>query len=278
MNFAFKHIVAALAFVAAGATNAANVSIDTDGTTEQNGIKVSATSELQFSHGLMQFLANQPSPAGVTPYGNATLTKKDPCGDCVYPDEVTPGDIGPLRYFVGAPVVNLTHDTVTGKLSEVDSVDGVRLSLDTSLPHGVAGGWAEVGELDVQFQADGSAQVFGKISGQRLGASSAVNYSGLMFTVAAADVHNATFNSAPGTYDTTLNNLVLSQPASQALVTSWGLSSAGSARSDWTVAGANFGNLRYSVTVTTAVPEPSTYLLMGVGLLGLGLMARRRAN
>lgn len=278
MNLAFKHTVAALAFVATGAAHAANVSIDTDGATAQNGILVSATGELQFSHGLMQFLANQPSPAGVTPYGSATLTKKDPCGDCVYPDEYTPGDIGPLRYFVGTPVVKLTHDTVTGKLSEVVSVDGVKLSLERSSPHGVAGGWAEVGELGVRFQADGSAQIFGTISGQRLGASSAVNYSGLMFTVAAADVHNATFNSTPGTHDTTLNNLVLSQPASQALVASWGLSSNSPGLADWTVAGANFGNLRYSVTVTTAVPEPSTYLLMGVGLAGLGLLARRRAK
>lgn len=274
MSFAFKPIVAALAFAATGAAHAANVSIDTDGATAQNGILVSATSELQFSHGLMQFLANQPAPAGVNPYGNATLTQKDPCADCVY----EPDDIPPPHYFVGTPVNNLTHDTATGKLLQMVSVDGVQISLDRSLETGAAGGWAKLGELDVQFQVDGSAKIFGQVSGQRLGASSAVNYSGLMFTVAAADVHNATFNSAPGTHDTTLNNLVLSQPAFQALAASWGLSSTGPSLADWTVAGADFGNLRYSVTVTTAVPEPSTYILMGVGLAGLFLMARRRTE
>lgn len=278
MNFAIRHIVAATAFVATGAANAANVSIATDGTTEQNGITVSATSELQFSYGLMKYLATTPNPAVVTPYGAATLTKKDPCGDCAYEQEYTPGEFDHLHYFVGAPVNSLTHDTATGKLVQMVSVDGVKVSLEKSLTTGAAGGWATFGELDVRFQADGSAQIFGQIAGQRLGAPSTVNHSGLLFTVAAANVHNATFNSAPGTYETTLDNLVLSDNAFQALAASWGLSAAGLSRLDLQTVGANFGNLRYSVTVAAAVPEPSTYLLMGFGLAGLGLVARRRAK
>ncbi|WP_338440148.1 PEP-CTERM sorting domain-containing protein [uncultured Aquabacterium sp.] len=49
--------------------------------------------------------------------------------------------------------------------------------------------------------------------------------------------------------------------------------------------GAGFGTIVSKITViatpnvvTPAIPEPSTYALMGLGLVGIGLVARRRAN
>ena len=46
---------------------------------------------------------------------------------------------------------------------------------------------------------------------------------------------------------------------------------------------ADYGTIESSITVTAAkvtpvVPEPSTYALMGLGLVGISLVARRRAK
>lgn len=274
MKFAFKSIVVAAAFVAAGVANAASVTVVADGTTVQNGFKVSAVGELEFSTLLMGALKTPNPPVAVAPYGGATLSS----GTRTETDEF--GEVNVVQYhIVGSTVTGLTYDDVTGKVSNVISVGGAAQTMDKNQAIGAVGGSARVGELDVRFQADNSVQIFGTITGQRLGASSAVNYSGLLFTVAAANVSGATtFQNAAGVYETTLSKLALSDAAFTALVQSFGLSSTGLGYDALRKATANFGDLNSTITVTAAIPEPSTYALMGVGLVGLGLMARRRAK
>lgn len=271
MKFAYKSMIVAAAFVAAGAATAAPVNVVTDGTTVYDGFTVTGEGALSFSTLLMGALNTPNPPVAVSPYGGASLTQ----GTRTEVDEF--GEPYQVDYhIVGSSITNLTYDDVTGAVSQVISVGGASQSMAKNTAIGASGGQASVGELDVRFQADGHVDIYGVITGQRLGAATSVNYSGLLFTVLASDVSGATtFNNAAGVYETTLSNLALSSGGFNALVQSFGLSSTGLGYSALQKATANFGNLNSTITVT-AVPEPSTYVLMGVGLLGMGLMARRR--
>lgn len=273
MKFAFKSIVVAAAFVAAGAANATSVVVD--GTTNNGGFTVEGRGALEFSELLMGALIT--GNVAVTPFGEgATIgsvvrTGVDDFGDAY---EYT-------ALIADADVTSLNFDAATGKVINVQSVGGAAQQMVANAGIKATGGSAQVGNLDVRFLASGDVEIYGTITGQRLGASTAVNYSGLVFTASAADVTGATsFAAAPGVYQTTINNLASTTGAFNALVQSFGLASTGLGYSALEKATANFGTLNSTLTVTAvaAIPEPSTYALMGLGLVGIGFAARRRAK
>lgn len=270
-----KRLVFGAAFLCAGVAHAAVTTVVADGITNHGGFKVDASVVLSASHNLMGSLAM--ANATLLGFGGATLT----WGTRFLVDEFGE-EYQDAYYSLDSDVSKLTADEATGQVLSASSVGGLKASAPKSNPLRMGGGWAELGELEARFQADGSVSVFGAITGQGkpyLSTSTVnVNYSGLLFTVLAADVAGSPpMVNVAGTHDTTLHNLVLSTAGLDALAASLGVHHAGLMYSALKQTATNFGDLALTVRVT-AVPEPSAWVLLGFGCAAIGLTGRSRAK
>jgi hypothetical protein len=255
MKFAIKSIVAATAFVAAGAASAALVTVNVGQTV--NGLTLEADSfgALRFDDGLIDAL--NLGAVAASGFGGATVT--------------TVGTPGAYEYggiIASAKVSSVTYDNATGKVVRVVTTGGAR-QVATNNP-ALSGGWVEVGNLDVRLD---TMEIFGTVQGKsNLANSVAQNYSGKLFSIGGL-TGDTTWQQ--GVALTQLTGLAITTEAFQAIDRSLALKNVG--RAGLQAAAANFGSINSQITVA-AIPEPSTYALMGLGLVGLALVRRRAAK
>lgn len=267
MKFALKSIVAAAAFVAAGVASAASQTVNVGQTV--NGVTlVSGSGALAFSSTLVGAINS--SSIEVKAIGGAT--------------GVTPTN--PRNGFytsisVAAPFVSLTYDTVSNNVTNALTSGGaLQTTLDpnTGLP-GADGTTNTGGSLSItNINADLVAKkVFVTLTG--------ANGVGTLNNFYLWDIGTigGSISYGAGTTTTTLSGLSIAGGAtgdafakfSQSLgLTTLGKNALGSV--------ADYGTITSTVvatgSVTPQVPEPSTYALMGLGLVGISLVARRRAK
>jgi len=273
MKFALKSLaIAAAAFVAAGSASAVTATLNTNDSITDFGMTLSDLSgsgSLAFSTTLIGALnAGKLSVAGVAP-ATATVTYKTNAATKV---------VSIATASAAAPVASLTGDYTATSLTVlgVGTLGGARQTAASS-NIATTGGFIEITNLNVDLS---TKKVFATINGG--------NGVGLLNNVELWDYATIT---GPTTFDLSvvppgggvvtstnvISGLKINATAYNIFAQATGLTANGKLSLS---AVTDFGTITstISVRVTPSIPEPSTYALMGVGLLGVSLVARRRAK
>lgn len=289
MKFAFKSLVAAAALVSMGASHAVTATLTTTNSVTDSGwtlSNMSGTGRLTFSDTLISAL----NTAGVQfeAVAPADLTApKDANG------KYTKGGTA----FVNAPVTSLTgnFDGTTLSVTEVVTAGGAKqITIKNGATNGA--GFLVIENLTVDLT---SKIIKADLSGGN-GFASVKGYNLWSFETLQGPTTFSVPNPAVETVfnvDNALRGLFFVNQVDglDKFSLALNLNSTGRAalkavdnklsttnKDPVTGQAAGFGWINSTITVTatpvTAVPEPSTYALMIVGLAGLGFAARRRAK
>lgn len=165
-----------------------------------------------------------------------------------------------------APITALTIDTATNSVLSAATTGGATQTAPV-LKSVSSGGSLTVTDLNVDLA---NKKVYATIIGGN-GVGTLTNF----YLWDIGSITGATTVAGAGTYTTNISGLSITTNGFNKFVTSLGLLNLGkSALSGVT----DFGTITSTITAVPAIPEPSTYALMGLGLAGMGLVARRRAK
>ncbi len=172
-----------------------------------------------------------------------------------------------------APVSSVVVDTATGSFVSVASIGGMSQTAPKS--SAANGGTITISNLTVDFA---TKQIFGDVSGSSL-AGTTVSGNKAIFTfqdLVGPSTFTALAAGQTATFTNTLTHLTLTTAGVADIKTALGLKGIGATTLNNLT---DFGSIVSTITVknvTPAVPEPSTYAMLGVGLAMAGVVARRR--
>ena len=260
MKFAFKSIVAAAAFVAVGAASAAAPNWTVLGGTGSLVFSSDALSAISASSSLLLTPATLPNITGlnVTPGGVNNASVTSPTVTLKFTSALIDGDT--VKSFQSAnSFINIKRTTVDA--NDVQQSNSIFMAnFDINLSNSTI--FADLYTRDntkgiltsLGKQAIFTATEPGGVTG---------GTGGIVVNGVASGSLNGPLRMTASTANTVLAGLGLSTSPTDTVAI--------------LVRTANWGNTSATGTFAPSIPEPSTYLLMGLGLVGIGAVARRRA-
>lgn len=270
MKFAVKPLIAAAAIVAMSAANATSVTLPANSAVSVGDYTLSdltGTDTLTFSNALI----------GALNAGKVQITNVAPASAAVtYKTNAATTVVSISTASAAAPVTSLTGD-LSGSSLNITGAGTAGGTLQTATTTNIAttGGSLKIINLSVDLPAK---KVYADlIGGNGVGTRTNVWLWDIATITGPSTIDLSTVPAAGGVVSitSTRSGLTINPAAFDLFATSMGLTANG-ITSLKTVT--DFGTIVSTVSLkaTPAVPEPSTYALMGLGMVAVSLAARRR--